>query len=57
MKSVADDMVEWVVDTATSYNVTPCKEMFTTYKAVDFGIVKMGNTSHSNIIGIHDVCI
>ena len=40
-----------------SYHATPCKEMLTTYKAWDFGTVKIGNTSHSNIVEIGDVCI
>ena len=31
--------------------------MFTTYKAGDFSIVKMGNSSYSKIVGIGDVCI
>ena len=40
-----------------SYLATPCKEMFATYEARDFGIMKMGNTSHSKIVGIDEVCI
>jgi hypothetical protein len=31
--------------------------LFTTYKAGDFGTVKMGNTSYSKIVEIGDVCI
>ena len=31
--------------------------MFTTYKTGDFGVVKMGNSSYSKIVGIGDVCI
>ena len=31
--------------------------MFTTYKARDFGTVKMGDSSYSKIVGICDVCI
>ncbi|KAF8387595.1 hypothetical protein HHK36_026248 [Tetracentron sinense] len=54
---VADQDIEWVVDTAASYHATPNKEFFTSYKAGDFGTVKMGNTSHSKIMGIGDVCI
>ena len=33
------------------------KGLFTTYKAKDFGIVKMGNSSYSQIVGIGNVCI
>ncbi|KAA8532467.1 hypothetical protein F0562_032500 [Nyssa sinensis] len=49
--------IEWVVDTGASYYATYNKEFFTSYKAGDFGTVKMGNTSHSKIVGIGDVCI
>ena len=31
--------------------------MFTTYKARDFGTMKMGNSSYSKIVGIGDLCI
>ena len=31
--------------------------LFTTYKACDFGVVKMDNCSYSKIVGIGDVCI
>ena len=33
------------------------KGLFTTYKAGDFGTVKMGNSSYSKIVGIGDVYI
>ena len=49
--------IEWVVDTAASYHVTPHREFFTTYKAEDFGPVKMGNTSSSEIVGIGDIYV
>ena len=50
-------MIEWVVDTATSYHATPNRELFNTYKAGDFRCVKMGNTARSNIVGIRDIFI
>ena len=37
-----------------SYHVTPRKELFTSYKAGNFGRVKMGNDSYVNIMGIGD---
>ncbi|KAA8534394.1 hypothetical protein F0562_031911 [Nyssa sinensis] len=49
--------IEWVVDTGASYHATYNKEFFTSYKAGDFGTVQIGNTSHSKIVGIGDVCI
>ena len=54
---VSREDTEWVVDTASSYHVTPHKDFFTTYKAGDFGTVKMGNSSFSEIAGIGDVKI
>ncbi|CAH9105587.1 unnamed protein product, partial [Cuscuta europaea] len=57
MPRVSREDTEWVVDTATSYHVTPHRYYFTTYKAGDFGAVKMGNSSSSGITGISDVQI
>ena len=54
---VANNDVEWVVDFATSHHVIPRKWLFTTYKAGEFGTVKMGNSSYSKIAGIGNVCI
>ena len=56
-KHVAKNDVEWVFDSAASNHVIPTKRLFTTYKAGDFGVVKMGNSSYSKIVGIGDVCI
>ena len=49
---VGDQMIEWVVDTAVSYYATPNRELFSTYKAGDFGCVKIGNTASFNIVEI-----
>ena len=54
---IGDQMIEWVVDIVASYHAMPNREFFTTYKAKDFGCVKMGNTVSSNIVGIGDICI
>ena len=54
---VVDNDVEWVIDKAASYHTTPRREFFTSYKAGDFGTVKMGNTNYSKIVGIGGVCI
>uniref|UniRef100_A0A2N9I8X4 Retrovirus-related Pol polyprotein from transposon TNT 1-94-like beta-barrel domain-containing protein n=1 Tax=Fagus sylvatica TaxID=28930 RepID=A0A2N9I8X4_FAGSY len=48
---------DWVVDLAATHHVVRTKELFTTYKTINFGTVKMGNTSYSKIVGIGDVCI
>ena len=39
--TVSDPYVEWVIDSAASCHVTPRKELFTSYKAGNFGRVKM----------------
>ena len=43
---VANNDVEWLVDSTTSHHVSPKKGLFTTYKAGDFGTVKMDNSSY-----------
>ena len=55
--TVSDPYVEWVIDSAASYHVTPRKELFTSYKAGNFGRVKMGNDSYADIVGIGDICV
>ena len=52
---VAKNNIEWVVDLAASHHVIPTKELFTTYKVDYFGVVKMGNSNYSRIVGISDV--
>ena len=54
---VAEQDVEWVVDSTTSYHYVLKREYFSIYKARDFGMVKMGNKSVSQIAGIGDICI
>ena len=54
---VAEQDVEWVVDSAASYHCVPKGEYFSTYKARDYDMVKMGNKSVSEIVGIDDICI
>ena len=50
-----DKGISWVVDSGASFHATTHSEFFTTYKAGDFGKVKMGNDSYCNISGIGDV--
>ena len=54
---VANNDVESVVDFAAPYHIIPTKGLFTTYKAGDFGTVKMSNSSYSKIVEIGDLCI
>ena len=55
--TVSDHYVEWVIDLAASCHVTLRKELFTSYKAGNFGRVKMGKDSYANIVGIGDICV
>ena len=54
---VANNDVEWVVDSAASHHVIPTKGLFTMYKAKNFGAMKMGNSNYLKIVEIGDVCI
>ena len=45
------------MDSATLYYCVPKREYFLTYKAGDFGTVKMRNKSVSQITGIDDIFI
>jgi hypothetical protein len=52
---VAGNDDEWVVDIAATYHTTPNKDIFTSYKIGDFGMVRMGNTSNSKIVGVGNI--
>ena len=54
--TISDPYVEQVIDSAASCHVTPKNELFTSYKAGNFGRVKMGNDSYMDIVGIGDMC-
>ena len=41
---VANNDVEWVIDSVASHHVIPKKWLFIMYKARDFGRMKMGNS-------------
>ena len=45
------------MDLEASYHCIPRRKYFSTYKEGDFGIVKIGNKSVSQITGIGDICI
>lgn len=54
---VGDKGHDWYVDTGASCHVTSNLELFTTYKACNFGMLKMGNKGWSKISGMGDICI
>ena len=43
---IANNDIEWVVDSTVSYHIIPTKGLFATYKAGDFGTMKMDNSSY-----------
>ena len=47
--------IDSVIDTGASYHATPQREYFSTYRAINFGIIRMGNTGTSEIVGIGDI--
>ena len=49
--------MDQVVDTSASYHATPRLDFFTSYKAGDFGFVRMRNNVISNIVEIIDICL
>ena len=49
------DKTAWVVDSATSFHLTPDHKCISSYKAEDHGFVKMENEGAWKILGIGDV--
>jgi hypothetical protein len=45
----------WVVDSAASFHVTSRRDLFSSYKEVDYGVVRMGDNGVYKISGIGDV--
>ena len=48
---------EWIIDSGASYHCVPKREYFSTYKTGNFGTIRMGNHSVSQIVGIGDICV
>ena len=46
-----------MVDSGASYHLTPDRKCFSSYRAGDHGVVKMGNEGACRIVGIGDVCL
>jgi len=45
----------WVVDTATSFHITPHRDFFSSYISGNFGWVRMGNEAKCEIVGMGDI--
>ena len=54
---IANPQVEWVIDSTTSYHVTPMRDLFTTYSGGDYERVRMGNESFATIFGIGGIFV
>ncbi|KAE8721016.1 hypothetical protein F3Y22_tig00017599pilonHSYRG00003 [Hibiscus syriacus] len=47
----------WILDSGSSYHITPNREWFSKYKSVDSGFVYLGEDQCCNIVGIGDIRI
>ena len=47
---LVNDETTWVVDSGALYHLTPDRKCFSTYKAADYGFVKMGNEYACEIV-------
>ena len=54
---LVSDETTWVVDSGASYHLIPDRKCFSSYRAGDHGVVKMGNEGACRIVGIGDVCL
>ena len=48
---------DWILDSGSTHHVTLNTEFFSTYEAIDGGVVLMGNDAPCKIIGIGSVKI
>lgn len=46
-----------MVESKTSFHVTPHRRYFTTYKGGNLGVVKMRNYDKSKVVGVEDVMV
>ncbi|GKF53280.1 retrovirus-related pol polyprotein from transposon TNT 1-94 [Tanacetum coccineum] len=57
MVNLAYDDSSWILDSGATCHVATRKEYFSSYTPGDFGVVRMGNTGLSRIVGIGDICL
>ncbi|RDX64833.1 hypothetical protein CR513_56558, partial [Mucuna pruriens] len=50
---VSDESM-WIIDSSATLHVTPRKELFTSYTAGDFGVLKMSNDGVTKVIDVGD---
>ena len=55
--SLACQQTDWIIDSGTSYHITPYREMFSTYAGGDFGKVKMANHGITEVVGMGNIIL
>ncbi|KAE8663641.1 hypothetical protein F3Y22_tig00112925pilonHSYRG00085 [Hibiscus syriacus] len=55
--NIAYDDNSWIVDSGSSFYVTPHRSFFSSYRSSDFGTVQMRKQDMSKIIGIEDIIL
>ncbi|KAE8658916.1 hypothetical protein F3Y22_tig00116965pilonHSYRG00268 [Hibiscus syriacus] len=55
--NISYDDSSWIVDSGSSFHVTPHGSFFSSYGSSDFGTVQMGNQDRSKNIGIGDIIL
>jgi hypothetical protein len=53
--NLACDESTWVVNTTTSFHITPYRDFFSSYTSGDFGWVRMGNKAKCKVVGMGDI--
>ena len=54
---LVSDETMWVVNSRASFHLTPDRKCFSSGRARDHGVVKMGNEGECRIFSIGDVCL
>jgi hypothetical protein len=57
ISNVSEYYEEWILDSGASHHICPNRNWFTSYQAVDSGVVLMGNDNSCNTIGVGSVKI
>ena len=55
--NLVDNESTWVVDSSVLFHLTANRKCFSSYKAGDGGLLKMGNEGACRIVSIGDVCL
>lgn len=55
--NITDSYVDFVINSIASHHATSNKEFSTTYKIIDFGIIKVSNCYYVDFIQVRDMCM